>query len=162
MTAFFVFIFPLNALFEYRKNKGAFFLNGEAFFLNEKVFNGSSQFQMTGNSDLDFALFLFAEAANNLDKIRQNLTEEKNISMGVRPNQSEVYQTPKVSFLKKNHRATKTFKLDEYEYLKKKILDMEMLLKTAQSKFKTQHFKLGQNLTNRYLMLIMEIKKELL
>ena len=32
---------------EYRKNKGAFFLNGEAFFLNEKVFNGSSQFQST-------------------------------------------------------------------------------------------------------------------
>ena len=36
--------------YEYRKNKGAFFLNGEAFFLNEKVFNGSSQFQMTGNN----------------------------------------------------------------------------------------------------------------
>ena len=37
----YVFLFFL--LFEYRKNKGA-------FFLNEKVFNGSSQFQMTGNN----------------------------------------------------------------------------------------------------------------
>ena len=34
-------MFELKA--EYRKNKGA-------FFLNEKVFNGSSQFQMTGNN----------------------------------------------------------------------------------------------------------------
>ena len=127
----------------------------------EKIIELLNSFNQS-HSDLDFALFLFAEAANNLDKIRQNLTEEKSVSMDVRPNQSEVYQTPKVSRLKRNHRATKAFKLDEYEHLKKKILDTEMLLETAQFKFKTQHLKLGQSLTNRYLMLITQIKKELL